>query len=160
MVHTFFGCILMSASATDACLFSRPMFRLAVWLLEIRCSFGGVVLLKLMEELANDENADDKEDKAESDAAGGTGIRAAMAGGAFLCSVPPSGNGPMTKRFIKEVHYGKGRSCLVCYGASQSWHGIVEVLGTRDDFGLYGKERRERGTTVCIRALLYLCTQF
>ena len=70
----------------------------------IRRSFGGVVLLKLMEELANDDEDDvDKEDKAESSAAGGTGIRVAMAGGAFLCSVPPSGNGPMTKRFIKEV---------------------------------------------------------
>ncbi|CAM9734987.1 unnamed protein product, partial [Ectocarpus sp. 12 AP-2014] len=30
------------------------------------------------------------------------GIRPAVAGGAFLCSVPPSGNGPMTKRFIKQ----------------------------------------------------------
>lgn len=57
-----------------------------------------------MEELANDDEEEgNKEDKAESSAAGGTGIRAAMAGGAFLCSVPPSGNGPMTKRFIKQV---------------------------------------------------------
>eukprot|EP00903_Cladosiphon_okamuranus_P018209 g16750.t1 len=72
----------------------RPVF--------ISHSFGGVVLLKLMEELANDEDAEDKDDKSEGAAAGGTGLRAAMAGGAFLCSVPPSGNGPMTKRFIKE----------------------------------------------------------
>lgn len=71
-------------------------------------SFGGVVLLKLMEELANDDlgledgDGGENDEKGES-AVGGTGIRASMGGGAFLCSVPPSGNGPMTKRFIKEV---------------------------------------------------------
>lgn len=74
-------------------------------------SFGGVVLLKLMEELANGEDEGDKEDKGESAPDGGEGIRAAMAGGAFLCSVPPSGNGPMTKRFIKEVRRGICGGC-------------------------------------------------
>lgn len=43
-------------------------------------SFGGVVLMKL---LADEE------------------IRKSLAGVALLCSVPPSGNGPMTQRFIK-----------------------------------------------------------
>lgn len=66
------------------------------------CSFGGVVLLKLMEELASEGGREEEKEKVEDDA-GGTGLRAAMAGGAFLCSVPPSGNGPMTKRFIKQV---------------------------------------------------------
>jgi len=61
-----------------------------------------------MEELANDEleleDGGEKEEKGErASAVGGKGIRASIGGGAFLCSVPPSGNGPMTKRFIKEV---------------------------------------------------------
>lgn len=71
---------------------------------DARCSFGGVVLLKLMEQLAEEEQGGgEKQDKGKDTVEEGMGIRAAMAGGAFLCSVPPSGNGPMTKRFIKEV---------------------------------------------------------
>ncbi|CAN0289306.1 unnamed protein product [Pylaiella littoralis] len=66
-------------------------------------SFGGVVLLKLMEQLAEEAPDGGNKRDTEKDAVDkGMGIRAAMAGGAFLCSVPPSGNGPMTKRFIKE----------------------------------------------------------
>ncbi|CAM9310184.1 unnamed protein product [Scytosiphon promiscuus] len=72
---------------------SRPVF--------ISHSFGGLVLLKLMEELANETGGEVDGEKGKEDVSG-TGIRAAMAGGAFLCSVPPSGNGPMTKRFIKQ----------------------------------------------------------
>ena len=56
-----------------------------------------MVLLKLMEELA-------AESRSAADGGSGNGsLIPAMAGGVFLCSVPPSGNGPMTKRFIKEV---------------------------------------------------------
>ncbi len=82
-------------------------------------SFGGVVLLKLMEELANDglgmEDGGENEEKGEgASAVGGTGIRASMGGGAFLCSVPPSGNGPMTKRFIKEVSREYECGCIGC----------------------------------------------
>lgn len=66
-------------------------------------SFGGVVLLKLMEELAEEQGEGDKQDKGKDIDDEGLGIRATIAGGVFLCSVPPSGNGPMTKRFIKEV---------------------------------------------------------
>lgn len=43
-------------------------------------SFGGLIVMKLLE----DEQ-----------------IRKNISGACFLCSVPPSGNGPMTKRFIK-----------------------------------------------------------
>lgn len=112
----------------------------------IRRSFGGVVLLKLMEELANDEDEGDKdEDKGESAAARGTGIRASMAGGAFLCSVPPSGNGPMTKRFIKEVTiYGAG--CRCCCLLSLGWitrrsalRGLMPSIFRRNHSG-YGRE--------------------
>lgn len=66
-------------------------------------SFGGVVLLKLMEQLAEEQDEGDKQDKRKDIDDKGLGIRRAIAGGVFLCSVPPSGNGPMTKRFIKEV---------------------------------------------------------
>lgn len=60
------------------------------------------MLLKLMEELAKGSEAvDGGEDSHASESA--EAIKVAMAGVAFLCSVPPSGNGPMTKRFIKEV---------------------------------------------------------
>lgn len=65
-------------------------------------SFGGVVLLKLMEELASESGAKG-DGGGGGKGVGGDGIRMAMSGGAFLCSVPPSGNGPMTSRFIKEV---------------------------------------------------------
>lgn len=65
-------------------------------------SFGGVVLLKLMEELASETGAEEEGGDG-GKGVGGDGIRVAMSGGAFLCSVPPSGNGPMTSRFIKEV---------------------------------------------------------
>lgn len=43
-------------------------------------SFGGLIVMKLLE---------DEE------------IRKKVSGACFLCSVPPSGNGPMTQRFIK-----------------------------------------------------------
>ncbi|CAM9110275.1 unnamed protein product [Ectocarpus fasciculatus] len=69
----------------------RPVF--------VSHSFGGVVLLKFLEELATEGGQGEKENKDEE---GADGIRPAVAGGAFLCSVPPSGNGPMTKRFIKQ----------------------------------------------------------
>lgn len=55
-----------------------------------------------MEELARESETEGGTGDGEN-CPGGDGIRMAMAGGAFLCSVPPSGNGPMTKRFIKEV---------------------------------------------------------
>lgn len=51
------------------------------------------MLLKLMEEL---------DAESQSEGAGG-GMETTMAGGVFFCSAPPFGNGPMTKRFIKEV---------------------------------------------------------
>lgn len=41
-------------------------------------SFGGAVLMKMLEEDPS-----------------------CVQGSAFLCSVPPSGNGPMTSRFLK-----------------------------------------------------------
>ncbi|CAM9129087.1 unnamed protein product [Discosporangium mesarthrocarpum] len=52
-------------------------------------SFGGVVLLKLLESqsAAVDEGS-----------LGDMGV----SGSVFLCSVPPSGNGPMSRRFLKE----------------------------------------------------------
>eukprot|EP00904_Undaria_pinnatifida_P004719 jgi/Undpi1/14248/HiC_scaffold_9.g03897.m1 len=71
----------------------RPVF--------VSHSFGGLVVLKLMEAL-------DKESEAADGGGDGQGsesaeaIKTKMAGVAFLCSVPPSGNGPMTKRFMKE----------------------------------------------------------
>ncbi|CAM9287155.1 unnamed protein product, partial [Hapterophycus canaliculatus] len=71
----------------------RPVF--------VSHSFGGLVLLKLMEELASEASGGADKEQGEAEVTG-TGMRAAMAGGAFLCSVPPSGNGPMTKRFIKQ----------------------------------------------------------
>lgn len=43
-------------------------------------SFGGLIVMKLLED---------------------TEIRKNISGACFLCSVPPSGNGPMTQRFIK-----------------------------------------------------------
>ena len=43
-------------------------------------SFGGLIVMKLLEEEE---------------------IRRNISGACFLCSVPPSGNGPMTQRFIK-----------------------------------------------------------
>jgi len=43
-------------------------------------SFGGLIVMKLLEDDA---------------------IRAKISAAGFLCSVPPSGNGPMTQRFIK-----------------------------------------------------------
>lgn len=59
-----------------------------------------------MEQLAEEApDGGNKRDKEKDAVDKGMGIRAAMAGGAFLCSVPPSGNGPMTKRFIKEVRH-------------------------------------------------------
>ena len=62
------------------------------------------MVLKLMEAL-------DKESEAADGGGDGQGsesaeaIKTKMAGVAFLCSVPPSGNGPMTKRFMKEVSH-------------------------------------------------------
>lgn len=73
-----------------------------------------MVLLKLLEELATEGGQGEKENKDEE---GADGIRPAVAGGAFLCSVPPSGNGPMTKRFIKQV----------CRIVVAGWGGSVEV---------------------------------
>lgn len=58
------------------------------------------MLLKLMESLASESSSD-------GDGGEGTGngarIKEAIAGGVFLCSVPPAGNDAMTKRFMKEV---------------------------------------------------------
>lgn len=69
-------------------------------------SFGGMVLLKLMETLANDSavNVDGEGNRegVTNDATTTSGIKSAMAGGVFLCSVPPAGNDGMTKRFMKE----------------------------------------------------------
>lgn len=66
-------------------------------------SFGGIVLLKLMEELASDETAAVDGEGERQGSGNLRGIQAKISGAVFLCSVPPSGNGPMTKRFIKEV---------------------------------------------------------
>lgn len=65
-----------------------------------------MVLLKLLEELAEEYQAGAAAGAgAEKERNGGQrhGIEGVVAGCVFLCSVPPSGNGPMTKRFIKEV---------------------------------------------------------
>jgi len=43
-------------------------------------SFGGIIAMALLEDKA---------------------VRDGLAGAVFLCSVPPSGNGPMTKRFVR-----------------------------------------------------------
>lgn len=68
------------------------------------------MLLKLMEELAKESEAVDGGGDGQGSGSA-EAIRVAMAGAAFLCSVPPSGNGPMTKRFIKEVHIAVWRPC-------------------------------------------------
>lgn len=60
------------------------------------------MLLKLMEELAKEPEVVGGGGDAQDSESAET-IKQAMAGAAFLCSVPPSGNGPMTKRFMKEV---------------------------------------------------------
>lgn len=117
--------------------FSRGRALLRCWFLQTRRSFGGVVLLKLMEELANNEEGEgDKEEgeggSAAATAAGGTGIRAAMAGGAFLCSVPPSGNGPMTKRFIKEVCTARPAAVACLVSTAQPSRGIMSSVCTRE----------------------------
>ncbi|CAM9382966.1 unnamed protein product [Sphacelaria rigidula] len=71
-------------------------------------SFGGMVLLKLMEALANERSTDapvNVEGQGGGEGAAeakGTLVKEGMAGGVFLCSVPPSGNDAMTKRFMKE----------------------------------------------------------
>ena len=83
------------------------------------------MLLKLMEELAKESEAVDGGGD-DQGSEGAEAIKVAMAGAAFLCSVPPSGNGPMTKRFIKEVRFAIWRSwrcntmhdmCVVCRGS-------------------------------------------
>lgn len=72
------------------------------------------MLLKLMEELASESDAAAPAAGAETGRSIGAGFRDMMAGCVFACSVPPSGNGPMTKRFVKEVT-GKPALC------AQSW---------------------------------------
>ena len=49
-------------------------------------SFGGLITMKVMEALTQHEEEGQRK----------------LAGAACLCSVPPSGNGPMTQRFVKE----------------------------------------------------------
>lgn len=76
-----------------------------------------MVLLKLMEALANERSTDapvNVEGQGGGEGAAeakGTLVKEGMAGGVFLCSVPPSGNDAMTKRFMKEV--GAGYSSVV-----------------------------------------------
>lgn len=86
------------------------------------------MLLKLMEEL-------DAESQSEAGGGGGngngsaspgsSGIEATMAGGVFLCSVPPSGNGPMTKRFIKEARHPISLSHLIWASLATSGKGRI-----------------------------------
>ncbi|CAM9650228.1 unnamed protein product, partial [Phaeothamnion confervicola] len=63
-------------------------------------SFGGLVGLKLLEETLAEVAA--ASNGGGNGNGGAAGVAGNVAGIVLLCSVPPSGNGPMTGRFIRE----------------------------------------------------------
>lgn len=86
------------------------------------------MLLKLMEGLANESDTTrGTGNGARSSSGEREGIRGLIAGGAFLCSVPPSGNGPMTKRFIKEVRRGIATQAASAF-KKLPWSMVVGLL--------------------------------
>ena len=64
-------------------------------------SFGGIVIMKFLESCQDDDDDDDDDDDGTMEQTTKKTPKAWFAGIVSICSVPPSGNGKMTMRFLR-----------------------------------------------------------